>query len=483
MMRQSIRRRLMVTLSLSLLLTVVAAGWLLVRVTDRQLEALFDQGLFEQARTFTNLIEWEEGWLEISYSSETMAQFEPGQHANYFEIRDGDLTIGRSASLNGQSLLSEDQALPEIGFHDLPGPDGCTIRLIAMTFMPIEEEAEEDYLAQLDGGGNEGKHHLPIRKPLTLLIARDRFALDQQIESINHLILSVLGLLALVLLATTIVQVDFGLKPLKRLAGQVGRIRPHELANAIDPEQFPAAELKPIAVQITLLLARIENMLTREREFSSHVAHELRTPVAELKAISDVLKSSDVSHGSSIGLIEDLSQLSIEMTELIESLLTLARSEEDEDNLPTLHVSIEEVLSQVVSRLDLVSVRRLSITSLESVQLRLPPGSLQIMMGNLLSNALQYSPVSSPIEISWVIHQSSVDLVIQNEAPDLDQDDVSHMMDRFWRSDSSRSGRGHLGIGLSICHALAERYGWTLRFELDQAGILRVHLGGIPLGH
>ena len=104
---------------------------------------------------------------------------------------------------------------------------------------------------------------------------------------------------------------------------------------------------------------------------------------------------------------------------------------------------------------------------------------LSLMLNNMLSNAVNYSPPGSRISIEAKADEEGVAFSISNPAPDLCQRDLAMMFERFWRQDQARTGAHHVGLGLSVIKALAEILELVVHPRLDTGGSLTMTVSGL----
>lgn len=481
----SIRGRLILNLGCALFLLLAMAGYLLERYQEQQLVGLFNRAIFEKARTFTSLIEWEGGWVEFNYQPDMMPEFLPGEEAQYFQIQLEDSVVWTSASMAEEAArfttADRRQSLP--GFIDVDLPDGRPGRLLVMRFMPVfEDDAEtlflpgdEDWLDAIE----EAHLHVGPARTLLLLLARERVSLEQQISEARMTLIAALGAVWMLALLIVFALVRHDLLPLSRLADEVQKIDISELDRRMTRDRGLADELRPIVDQLNQLLARLEVAFRREQQFSAHVAHELRTPVTELRTLADVSRRLRETPEKMAPLLDDLDGLSGQMESMITGLLALARAESDPLTSEEQRLDLGMWLRKLVAELDGKAAGSIDWRTSPDVILQTRQADLLAMvLRNLIANALQHSPAGSRSGIVWSLDTGEISVEIDNPAPGLQEEDLPKLTERYWKADGSRRQDGHLGVGLSICHALCARMNLTLDFRLER-GILVARLGGL----
>ena len=217
----------------------------------------------------------------------------------------------------------------------------------------------------------------------------------------------------------------------------------------------------------------------RERCFSADVAHELRTPIAELRSLSEVALKWPNGDGAATNSFQDTLDIAVQMQGIVDGLLAIARCENGTQ------VSIREPvrLAEVIQRSWKPFRERAAEKDLQ-VQLELPESELQsvesdpamlgLILSNLFSNAVEYTPAHGALSIRLQSDGSDFDLSVMNMSDNVTADDVPHFFERFWRKDTARSSSQHSGIGLSVSHAFARALGFNLSAKLSENGLVQM---------
>jgi len=442
---RSIRRQMALTVCGAAVLVLLVGGLGLYLTLRLAFQAQFDAALATKAEALVTASEVEDGEFDLDLDVQAFAGFGSNAPGDYFEIRtrDGRL-VQRSPSL-GSDDLPEIAAFAEApeGFTRLLLPEGIEGRAHWRTFTPPRDAANEF-------------------ADLRIVVASDLTSLKRTLGLMAGWIAAFgFGGTALTL-ALVLWVVGVGLKPLERLSVEVQGIAVNRLAQRLSVEELPL-ELRGIGGKLNELLGRLEASFARERRFSSQAAHELRTPLAELKAMTE-LGAKWPEEFTAEHVHEMLAAIS-ELEDLIEKLTILARAESRAPaarEAVDLKASLAECLERHRAR---IRERQLKIS------LKIEPGSFhsdpvlwRAIVGNLVDNAVDYSPADSEVEIAASPHSLSV----RNEAPRLAPEDLEHLFERFWRKSAERSEREHSGLGLSIVRSSVEFLGGTCRASLDR---------------
>jgi len=474
----SIRNRLNYTIIFSMIVLLsLAAFFIYVRVSGH-VENVFDTALFDKANALISLTELDEEGLEFDFAEkDVMFEFKPGNAPQYYQVwdKDGELLI-RSPSL-------EDRDLPIIGTdtgqHQLANlqlPDGRPGRLIEITFIPrVEtEDDEDDALARK-------RAEIPPAQPITLVYAREREALDATLFATG---LTIFGAIIAVLVFSALLirrLVDSGLSPLSSLARQVGEIGESNLEARLTHEGARSIEIAPIENQLNHLLERLQSAFEREKRFSANVAHELRTPLSELKTLAEVgrmLPAEDTQIGT---FFNDVGEISGQMEKVVFTLLELARSEagllrSDPEDIE-LSRYCDEIWQHAINGGG--TAKSLVKTIPEGLVINTDREKLGMILSNLFSNAISYSPENAEVQLTTEIRNKKIVLEVRNASTDLRPEDIVHMKDRFWRRHKTHAGSGHSGLGLTLVDALARILQLEVSLQLDSRQVFRVRISGL----
>jgi two-component system, OmpR family, sensor histidine kinase QseC len=315
----------------------------------------------------------------------------------------------------------------------------------------------------LDGPGSDRR----------VLVAEREDVRSELIEEITQraLVPVIVGLPLLALLLWW--AVGFGLRPLLRLAGQIGRRDPRNL-QPVAMDRLPR-ELQTIVAALNHLLDRIQRLRAREKQFISVAAHELRTPLAVLYLHSqNALNSEDASDRR-----ESLMELKHGVqraTRLVSQLLTLARLEPEQDGDDRFQqVDVLREVREACAKLRPLATERrqrirLLTTSGSDWRLQAEPGAIEILVQNLLGNALNHSPPLARITVSLTADDDRVSVQVDDEGPGIPLDERPLVLRRFHRAGPGAGA----GLGLSIVERLVQRHGGDLSLSDAPAGGLRV---------
>lgn len=271
--------------------------------------------------------------------------------------------------------------------------------------------------------------------------------------------------------------VRVGLRPLQDVREALVKREPH----ALEPLQLNDLphEVKPLVDALNDLLLRLADRMQTERRFTADAAHELRTPIAAIRAQAQV----------ALGAVgqDEVRQQALQATlagcdratRLVTQLLTLARVE-GAQTARAEPVHLHDVLQTVCADLTPDALRRhqtLSLSVSEELRVQGQTTLWEIVLRNLIDNALRYSPDGATVAVeAQALAQGRVEVTVADSGPGLSQDAMARLGQRFYRAepslDNAASGSG---LGWSIVRQIAQRQQWTLSLARSQT------LGGLQV--
>lgn len=472
----SIRNKLNISIIASMMLVLSLTALFLYLRVAQQVEQVFDGSVFDKAHAMISLTELDAEGLEFDFAEDgVMQEFVAADSPQYYQLWENgtDLLI-KSPSLGAADLPRMAVEPGKHRYADLVLPDGRHGRLIEINFLPRveieEDEEDEDYGAAI-----------PPPQPITLVFARERDSLDHTLLVIALTIFGVT--LAVVVIAGLLVRqlVGRGLAPLSRLARQVESIDESRLDTRLTHDGEQCVEIAPIEDQLNHLLERMQSAFEREKRFSANAAHELRTPLAELKTLSEVATMVADDPGQVTRFFADVGEVSGQMEKVVSTLLELARSEAGLLRNDPVDIELGAYCDEIWRHS--VNGEGKGKTLVKNIPddlvINTDREKLGMILGNLFTNAISYSPDDASIEIAAEVRNNKVVLEVRNQAIDLRPEDIVHMKDRFWRKHKVRHQSGHSGLGLTLVEALAGIMHLDIDLRLDPQKTFLVTISGL----
>lgn len=377
------------------------------------------------------------------------------------EIQDSALiqiaTIARSGNLNASPPV------PEI-------EENAQVRLLYLGKAP-DDRADERELFEL----KDGLHTVTWKSRTVRVLVQTRpdggrYAAVQPTEVRDHTaddmaarsLLPILALIPCLLLVTGLV-ITGSLRPLSQLTENLDRRRADDL-DPLPGAEAPA-EVQPFITSINGLLARTRFLLDQQRRFVADAAHELRTPITALSLQAENLDAIDLPE-SARSRVAALRQGMHRTKYLLEQLLAVARYEAKPVSGQMRQVSLDRTATNIAAALMPWAVDRdidLGFEIIEPVAVRSEPAMLEIVIRNLLENALRHTPNGGRIDMGVHRESGSAILQIEDSGPGIAADDLEKIFEPFFRG-SHPQGEG-TGLGLSIVKCVVEGLGGAVTLE------------------
>jgi two-component system sensor histidine kinase QseC len=266
-----------------------------------------------------------------------------------------------------------------------------------------------------------------------------------------------------------------GLQPLNDLADKTARVDVDSLSIRFSLDDLPT-ELRPIAFRLNDLFARLEHSFERERRFSADLAHELRTPLAELRSMLEcALKWPDAREPHTD---EEVLAICRHMERLVASILSMTRGEEGRIEVVSQALAVDQMVQRVwqkfapaaAAKKILVDISALPATAVADESL------LSSILTNLFDNAVEYTPAGGKITIFVIPSEAGTAVRVSNTVERFEAEDLPRLFDRFWRKETARTGDKHLGLGLTLARAFAGAMRWKLAASYGSDGRLTMTL-------
>lgn len=265
------------------------------------------------------------------------------------------------------------------------------------------------------------------------------------------------------------VTLGYTLRPLRKLSEAATSISPRALHARLRTEAVPS-EIAPLVHSFNRALDRLERGYRVQQEFLATAAHELKTPLALIRAQVE-LRGEGEDRDSLLGDVEH-------MTRQVQQLLLLAEASEVQ-NYSLAIIDVQEVAQDVVAYLQRMAeaahVHVAFSGSASVARWQADRGALFTLLKNLLENAIQHAPRGTEVRV-----EVDADTVtVRDSGPGVDPQQLSQIFSRFWRG-AHRRDQG-AGLGLAICREIALAHGWVLSARRADPGLLlRLSVPGQP---
>jgi two-component system sensor histidine kinase TctE len=445
--QRRLRRELTLRLMSPLLAIVVATAALGTWSAQRLTDSVFDRWLFDAAQSVATLVRFEQGQarLDLPPEAERLLLYDEVDRS-YFSVS------------QGERLLAGSRALPEHGAHERRTAQGrvfqsevagAAVRVVALT--------------RDDGAG----HAVSVKVAETL---EKRHRLRGELA----LLLLPMALLVLAAAAAIVLAVRHTIRPLEAIAARWNQQSQASLAPIAD-DDVPR-ELAPFAQALNGLLARVSAMLEHERQFAATAAHQLRTPLAGLQlGLARAAEAPDLA--STRAILGELAHSAQRPARLVQQLLTAGRlGMAGGGPLPLQPTDLVALAQDVgAAHVDEAVARRLALEFDPHVPALVVPAHAELLseaLGNLLDNALRYTPAGGRVLIE--VDDRPPRVSVSDSGPGIREDERAAVLERFRRGrDASGDGSG---LGLAIVRDIAALNGASLELHDAAGGGLRARI-------
>ena len=251
-----------------------------------------------------------------------------------------------------------------------------------------------------------------------------------------------------------------GIRPVEEIATTARRITSSHLGERIAAEGYPY-ELASLALTFNNMLDGLEDSFERISRFSADIAHDLRTPVNNIRGEAEVALARARTIEEYRDALESSLEETVRLSDLISNLLFLARTESPLTHLRLEAVDVADLLEQVreyyeASAAD-AGVVLTSTGERKPVAVDLDRTLMQRAVGNLVSNAVAHTPEGGTVAILSYAEAGNVCIEVSDTGVGIPPDALPRVFDRFFRVDPSRSkASGGTGLGLSIVQGIAQ---------------------------
>jgi two-component system heavy metal sensor histidine kinase CusS len=304
--------------------------------------------------------------------------------------------------------------------------------------------------------------------PWTIQLTMD---LSQEVEVLSqHRIWDwlVLAMAAILCPRAGIAAARWGTRPLREVSETARHISSSTLNERIRTEGYPS-EIETLATTFNAMLQRLEDSFARLSRFSADIAHELRTPVNNIRGESEVALARPRTVDEYRETLGSCLEESVRLSELIESLLFLARAESPGDHLKRKPQNIGALLSGVQEYYEAAASEsevRLTLKCEGEVVGEVDGPLLQRALGNLVSNALAHTAAGGTVLLSAAQLSEQLLIEVRDTGSGISAEALPKVFDRFYRADPARARRsGGTGLGLSIVRQIVLLHGGDVQVE------------------
>jgi two-component system heavy metal sensor histidine kinase CusS len=302
----------------------------------------------------------------------------------------------------------------------------------------------------------------------TLQVAQDRSS-DERVER-DFAVLFVILLLGSVLSAASIaiIVTKRGLRPLEQMTRSLGRVDPTHLKERVAPGSWPS-ELQPLAIAFDDMLKRLDDSFTRLSQFSADLAHELRTPVANMMGEAQVALTRERTAAEYRETIESTIGECERLSRIVDNLLFVARVDAAREPIARKRFDARKAVEKIAAFYQTIGEdHHVAISCSGEGQIYADPDLFERAVGNLLDNALRFTPQNGSIQIALSERDGDFEVAVSDNGCGIAAEHLPRVFDRFYRAESSRTSDG-AGLGLALVKSIVELHGGSAAIQ-SQAG-------------
>ena len=219
-------------------------------------------------------------------------------------------------------------------------------------------------------------------------------------------------------------------------------------------------EYTTLATEFNKLTDRLQESEATQRQFVSDASHELKTPLASIKLLSDSILQNDMDADTMREFVSDIGNESDRLTRMTQKLLTLSKADAQttcEHEVVDLGETVRRVFRMLVPLADRTEIQLTASLDRGCYVLSMEDDAYQIIF-NLVENGIKYNHAGGSVHVTVRHTQDEAELLVEDTGMGIPQDAIEHIFERFYRVDKARSRQaGGSGLGLSIVHELVER--------------------------
>ncbi|PYL10092.1 MAG: two-component sensor histidine kinase [Verrucomicrobia bacterium] len=300
----------------------------------------------------------------------------------------------------------------------------------------------------------------------TLQVAQDRSSDEQVQRNFAVLLLMVLagGGLASALIAIMVTK--HGLRTVREMTQAVGRIGPTHLKERLAPTGWPR-ELRPLAMAFDEMLNRLDDSFTRLSQFSADLAHELRTPIANMLGEAQVALTRDRIAADYRETIESTITECERLSRIVDNLLFVARVDAAREPIARTRFDARAAVEKIAAFYQAIADdHHVTISCSGEGRIYADPDLFERAVGNLLENALRFTPENGSIQIALSQHNTDFEVAVSDTGRGIAPEHLPRVFDRFYRVESSRGSDG-AGLGLALVKSIVDLHSGSARIQSE----------------
>lgn len=368
-------------------------------------------------------------------------------------------------------------------FYDVPANENIYVRIIASEGKLVNESNKFDYKVTIKKPYNKVCHleekdkHLRY-KNIELKNKNYGIVFLQVVKNMDseyNFLIVLFVFMALADLVGIVLSVLLGyitsrrmLKPIENITKTAEDISINNLKERIDTDG-PNDELKKLSCTLNNMIDRLQESFKKQNQFVSDASHELRTPIAVIQGYANLLDRWGKDDREALEKsIKAIKLETVNMAELIEKLLFLAKSDNGILKIEKTKFMLKQLIDEVTEETKIVEIKNLTITNDKNVDVKVFADYrlLKQMLRIFIDNSVKFTPEDGKIDISSEVKENNVKLTVSDNGAGIQESETKKIFDRFYTVDKSRARESSgTGLGLSIAKHIAAMHDGSIEVE------------------
>ena len=309
--------------------------------------------------------------------------------------------------------------------------------------------------------------------PMVLVVALNRSATNLMLDQFYRQLVLMLVLGGLVTAAIGFGVAYHGLRPLRGIDATASAITADRLAARLDLSRAPNEVLR-LGASFNAMLARLGDSFRRLSEFSSDLAHELRTPINNLLGATHVALSRPRAPAEYQEVLESNAEELERLRKMTEDMLFLAKAEDPQTKLDWQTFAARDEIDKVAEYFAVVAEEKGVTVDVDGdAPLRADRRLVQRALNNIFANAVRHAPAGTPVRVRIATAaDGAVDISVANAGPGIAAEHLPRVFDRFYRTDPSRPDSAESsGLGLAIVQSIMRMHGGIATAASEPGGL------------
>jgi heavy metal sensor kinase len=362
-------------------------------------------------------------------------------------------------------------------FVRLADPSNRTVLLILpyqwaeFDLKALEEKPLE---SRLELASRTGKGHLEIASArlafgYTLQVGKSTEDTERVLRNLRRTCVGALVPFALLSFAGGIFLSRRALRPVRQLTETVRSISSGRM-DARVPILRTRDELGDLIILFNSMVEKIEQLVHGMKDSLDNVAHDLRTPMTRMRGVAEMALRSGADEAGCREALADCIEESDKILRMLDTLMDISEAESGAMNLNLEEIKVCVLIEEVVELYRYVAEDKavsLETACPEDLAFLADPVRIRQAVGNLIDNALKYTPRGGRVKVSARSDSGRVWIAVEDTGIGMGQEELPRIWGRLYRSDRSRAQKG-LGLGLSLVKAIVEAHGGEVRVSSER---------------